>query len=157
MRKIKISALVFGIIAAFTAVIAQVLLSFHPPAAYGICVVCHARDMVNALLSQFPWYGAPVSSLAMKGLILTTVGIIIGGAVAAIMSGEWKLQKIGNPFFAFIFGFIVMCCGLIISGCPMRILLRSAYGDTGAMISIVFLIVGIYLATILLKRRAKMK
>lgn len=157
MKKVRISALVFGVIAAFVAVTVQVFFSFQPPAAYGICVVCHARDMVNALLSQASWYGAPVSNLAMKGLVLTTVGIVAGGAAASIIHGEWKLRMMGNPFFAFIFGFIVMCCGLIISGCPMRILLRSAYGDTGAMLAIPFLVAGIYLATLALKRRARMK
>ena len=145
----------FGVIAAFVAVIAQVFFSFHPPQAYGICVVCHARDLMNAVFSQLSWYGAPVSSLALKGLILTTGGIILGGAIAAVISREWRLHIVGSPILAVVYGFLVMCCGLIISGCPMRILLRSAYGDTGAMLAILFLIAGIYLATIILKRRAK--
>ena len=153
--KIRISAMVFGIIAAFVAVVAQVFFSFHPPQAYGICVVCHARDLVNAVFSQFSWYGAPVSSTAMKGLILTTGGLLLGGSVAAILSREWRVHVVGNPLLAVLYGFIVMICGLVISGCPMRILLRAGYGDTGAMIAIPFLIVGIFLATMILKWRAK--
>ena len=157
MKKIRISALMFGVIAAFVAVVAQARFGFHPPSAYGICVVCHARDLVNAILSQASWYGAPVSNLALKGLIVTPIGIILGAAVAAIVSREWKLHKVGNPILGIIYGFLVMCCGLIISGCPMRILLRAAYGDTGAMLAIPFLIIGIFLATILLKVRARAK
>ena len=155
MFKLRVSALTFGVIGAFVAVIAQVFFAFHPPQAYGICIVCHARDMINALFSQFSWYGAPVSSLALKGLVLTTVGVFVGAAFAAIISGEWKLRLSENPIVSLVCGFVVMCCGLIISGCPMRILLRSAYGDTGAMLAIPFLVIGIFLATMILKRRAK--
>lgn len=156
-KKIRVSALVFGIVAATVAVCVQVFGGFHPPQAYGLCVVCHTRDMINALFSRFAWYGAPVSTVALKGLILSPIGLLAGAAFMAILNGEWKFRVGENVFMAPILGFVTMIAGLVISGCPLRLLLRTAYGDTGAMVSIVALVLGIFLATLILKRRAKVK
>lgn len=156
-RKFRVSALVFGILAAAIAVCVQVFGGFHPPQAYGLCVVCHTRDMINALFSRFSWYGAPVSTVALKGLILSPLGLLCGAAFMAVINGEWKLRIGENMLLAPILGFITMLAGLVISGCPLRLLLRSAYGDTGAMVSVAALILGIYLATLILKRRARNK
>ena len=155
MRKIHISAALFGVLAAAIAVCVQVFGSFSPPQAYGVCVVCHAKDLVNALLSNFSWFGSPVSTVALKGIVLTVVGIILGAFTMAVYNREFKLRFVENVFVAFICGFIVMTAGLALSGCPMRMLLRSAYGDLGAVASVISLILGIFLATLLLKRRAK--
>lgn len=154
LRKFRISALVFGIIAATVAVCVQVFGSFSPPQAYGVCMVCHARDLVNSLFNQFPWYSAAVSTVALKGLILTTVGIFLGAIIMSVLSGEFKLHFVENPLVSFLCGFIVMTAGLVISGCPMRLLLRTAYGDLGAGASIITLVLGIFLGTMILKRRA---
>ena len=155
LKNLRISALMFGIVAAIVAVCVQVFGSFHPPQAYGVCVVCHARDLINSLFNQFDWYSAAVSTVALKGLVLTTVGIFLGALIMAILSGEFKVHFVENPVVSFICGFIVMTAGLVISGCPMRLLLRTAYGDTGAGASIFTLILGIFLGTMILKRRAK--
>ncbi|MBQ9992199.1 MAG: hypothetical protein IJP33_02080 [Firmicutes bacterium] len=155
MKKIHISATVFGILAAFIAVGMQVFGSFSPPQAYGVCVVCHAKDLVNALLSQFPWFGSPVSTVALKGTIMTVVGIFLGGLTMSIYNRELKLRFVENKILAFVCGFVVMCAGLALSGCPMRTLLRTAYGDISSMASVISLILGIFLATLILKRRAR--
>ena len=153
-RKFHVSALVFGIVAATAAVCAQVFGSFHPPQAYGVCIVCHTRDLVNVLFSQTSWYGAAVSTVAIKGLVLTTVGLLLGATFMALVNREWKLRVVENVPLAFVCGFIVMTAGLVISGCPMRLLLRSAYGDFGAFAAVFTLVAGIFLGTTLLKRRA---
>jgi len=155
--KFRVSALTFGVIGAFVAVVAQVFFRFTPPDAYGICIVCHARDLVNVVMSnKFTWYAAPASDMAVfKGLVFTIPGVLIGAALAAILSGEWKLRFAENPLVSLCLGFVVMCCGLTISGCPMRILLRAAYLDEGALLAIPFLVAGIFLATMFLKRRAR--
>ena len=158
--KIRISALTFGIITAACAVLAQVKFSFQPPPAYGVCMVCHARDLINTLLNRLDpvwWDQAVVSSVALKGLVLTTVGVLFGAFLAAVISGEFKLRVVENIPKAAICGFFVITAGLIISGCPMRLLLRTAYGDTGAALSVVTLILGIFLGTLYLKWEAKRK
>ena len=155
--KIKTSALVFGIIAAACAVLAQVYGLVRPPQAYGVCIVCHARDMINTIFSQFSWYGAPVSTAALKGLMLTTVGILLGAFTVSLINGEFKIRFVENKFFAPVCGFIVMCAGLVLSACPMRLLLRTAYGDIGALGSVCTLVLGIFCATKLLQRRSRRK
>ncbi|MCL2817463.1 MAG: hypothetical protein FWD39_03630 [Clostridiales bacterium] len=162
MFKIRVSALTFGVIGGFIAVVAQVFFVFRPPNAYGICLVCHARDLTHALLTRWgagTYFSQEVSGLATNGLILTTLGIILGAAIAALISGEWKLRFAENPLVSISCGFLVMCCALIVSGCPMRILLRGAYGDETALLAIPFMVAGIFVATMLMKglvkRRAK--
>lgn len=158
--KIKISALTFGVVTAACAVLSQVKFSFSPPPAYGVCMVCHARDLVNTLLNRIGpewWEQAIVSSVALKGLIVTTLGVLLGAFIAAVISGEFKLRFVENVPKAAICGFIVITAGLIISGCPMRLLLRTAYGDWGAAASVVTLILGVFLGTLCLKWQAKRK
>jgi len=158
--RIKISALTFGVVTAACAVLSQVKFSFSPPPAYGVCMVCHARDMVNTLLNRMEpawWDQAIVSSVALKGLIVTTLGVLLGAFIAAVISGEFKLRFVENVPKAAICGFIVITAGLIISGCPMRLLLRTAYGDWGAAASVVTLVLGVFLGTLCLKWEAKRK
>ena len=158
--KIRISALTFGIVAAACAVLAQIKFSFQPPPAYGVCMVCHARDLVNTLLNRLDpawWDQAVVSSVALKGLVATTLGVIIGAMIAAIISGEFKLRVVESIPKAAICGFVVITAGLIISGCPMRLLLRTSYGDWGAAASVLTLILGIFLGTMCLKWQAGRK
>ena len=49
MKKIRISAVTAGIIIATAAVAAQVIFGFSHPEAYGVCLVCHGRDMLAQL------------------------------------------------------------------------------------------------------------
>lgn len=158
--KIRISATVFGVVTALAAVLSQIKFSFTPPPAYGVCMVCHARDLVNTLLNRLDpdwWAPAVVSSVALKGLVVTTLGVLFGAFLAAVISGEFKLRIGENIPKAIICGFLVITAGLIISGCPMRLLLRTAYGDWGAGVSVLTLIFGIYLGTLCLKWQAKTK
>ena len=118
-------------------------------------MVCHAKDLINTIFNDFSWYSAYVSSVALKGPILTTVGVIIGAFIAALISGEFRFRFVEPKIKAFICGFMVMCSGLIIAGCPMRLLLRTAYGDFSAILTIACIILGIFLATRFMLRKKK--
>jgi len=157
MKKTKriFPAWAFGIIAAALAVFAQAKFSLHPPQAYGICLVCHARDLINFLLNDIAGYDGLISTVGKRGPMLTTLMLFVGAFLAAIINKEFRLKKQGSVIGSFFCGLIVMVCGLYISACPMRMLLRSAYGDIEAMLFIPFLVAGIFIATFILKRRAK--
>ena len=43
----RVTAVQTGIVAAVLAVAAGALFDVSPPAAYGICMACHGRDLVN--------------------------------------------------------------------------------------------------------------
>lgn len=155
MKKIRISALLFGIIAGALGALVQIYWSVQPPQAYGICMVCHAKDLINTIFNNFPWYHGTVAAVGKKGFMLTTIAVPAGAFFAALISGEFKLRFSENGFFAFFLGFGVMTCGLAISGCPMRLLLRLGYGDFSALIMVALVVLGILCGTLILKRRAK--
>lgn len=155
MKKIRISALVFGVIAGAIGVMAQVLWSIQPPQAYGLCMVCHAKDFINVLLNNFDWYDGAIAAVAKKGLMLTSITVPLGAFIAAVISKEFRLHFVENKYAAFFLGMGVMICGLIISGCPMRLMLRVSYGDVSGLVMLAFMVAGIGLGTAILKRRAQ--
>ena len=53
MKKIRISAVTAGIIIATVAVAAQVIFGFSHPEAYGVCLVCHGRDMRHSYTRRY--------------------------------------------------------------------------------------------------------
>lgn len=151
----RITALMTGVVAAFLAVVAQAYFTLGPPAAYGICIVCHGRDLVHWVLNNAFNLQLPLTLVAKRAPLFTVVGILIGASMASLINSEFKLQWIEDKVTAFLTGMIVMVSGLAISACPMRLLLRTAYGDFVALTGVVFLILGITAGTFYLKRRAE--
>lgn len=151
----RITALMTGCVAALLAVVAQAYYTLGPPAAYGICVVCHGRDLVHWLLNNLLHFQLPLSLVAKKVPLLTVVGILMGAGFASWQNSEFKPQWIEDKVTAFFTGMIVMISGLAISACPMRLLLRTAYGDFLALLGVIFLIIGISAGTFYLKGRAQ--
>jgi len=151
---LRITALMTGCVAAFLAVAAQAYFTLGPPAAYGICVVCHARDLVHWVFNNAFNLELPLTLVAKKAPLFTVVGILMGAGIASVQYSEFKLQWVEDKVTAFFTGMMVMVSGLAISACPMRLLLRTAYGDFLALMGVVFLILGIAAGTFYLKRRA---
>ncbi len=50
-RSLRVSAVTMGIITGILAVAAGALFEVRPPAAYGVCMACHARDVGYWLLN----------------------------------------------------------------------------------------------------------
>ena len=46
-RRVRITATMTGIVGGLLAVIAGALFDVRPPDAYGLCMACHARDLVD--------------------------------------------------------------------------------------------------------------
>ena len=142
MKKIRISAVTAGIIIATVAVAAQVIFGFSHPEAYGVCLVCHGRDM---------------SVSARSGPVLTVIGILAGAFIGAVSSGEFRWQWVEGKFASFLRGIVVAICAIIISGCPMRLMIRSAYGDVKALLGVIALMLGCVVGTLILKKRSRRK
>ena len=151
----RINALATGIVAAFLAVMAQGYFFLHPPQAYGICVICHGRDLINWLINYFFNQQLPLTVVARNIPLLTVLGILVGASIGAYQNKEWKAQWIEERYTSFFTGLIVMISGLIISACPMRLLLRTAYGDLVALAGAIALVIGVIFGTLYLKRRAE--
>ena len=150
-----------GIVIGFLAAFGQALLfSAGGPEAYGFCVACHTRDLVNGLLNDI--FGtelglAPFSSNSVLPT-LSIVGVMVGAFVAAKMSKEYKVKN-GTPVSYlkyFIGGAAVMVFALLLGACPYRAALRFGYGGMIALIGILAIFGGTFIGTrIVLKQMEK--
>lgn len=148
----RVTAVGYGVAAALLAVGVQLFFRVQPPPAYGICMACHPRDMVNWLMNHAfgtNWEIAPVS---VTFPLLTTVGVLIGAYIAARRHGEIRPVSLGNHWRSFIYGLLVMNGAIFVLGCPTRLVLFSAYGEGLAVLGVAGVAVGIIASTILLQR-----
>lgn len=153
--RFKINAMAAGMIIAATSVCAQVLFNFAPPEAYGICLVCHGRDLFAQIGRALFSTPIEMSEVAREGPIVTVFGILLGAFLGAKTSGEFRWTWVESKGFAFVCGVVVAICALIVSGCPMRILIRTAYGELNALFALIALVLGCVVGTLLLKRESK--
>lgn len=124
--------LIAGALLGILAVAASGLLApAGAPPAYGICVACHGRDLL-AVIGLRPWVGAPSTG----GLVLTTVGIVLGAVLAAALNGELRRRRARQPLQSLVLGALTMCAALLALGCTTRLALRAAYGDVLAIWSL---------------------
>jgi hypothetical protein len=149
--------LMIGILAA---VVQLLLISAGGPEAYGFCVACHTRDLVNIGVNDVTGMklaAAPVSQNAILP-VLTIIGVLIGALASARYYQEFK-TKTGDiaSYIWYLFGGILfMIFALFMGGCPYRMGLRIGYGDVVALIGVIAIIigviVGIKIATVLAER-----
>jgi hypothetical protein len=143
LRKVNVSPLAAGTVLGFGAALVQAFFKVIPPTAYGICMVCHPKDLVNWLadhLFNLNW-GYTVASTSWP--ILTVVGVVLGALVAAYQHGELRLKAPRQRLFFFINGFLMMNFGLILGSCPIRIILLSAYGSLLGVVGWISVVVGV--------------
>ena len=121
------------------------------PVAYGFCMFCHVRDLVNWFIKGLiPWMTpAPISVIVP---VLTFLGIIVGAALVAIIAKEASWRRTINPALTFIYGILVVFFAAILGSCPIRIVLRAAYFDAMGFIGILSLAIGAFVAANILKR-----
>ncbi|MHB8280922.1 MAG: cytochrome C [Candidatus Humimicrobiaceae bacterium] len=146
------SPIFFGFVVGSLAVLAQPVFKIQPPQAYGICIVCHARDLLNwlsILLFKFRLDSAE-ATIALP--LLTTVGIFFGSVLSSRLNNEYKFIKTENLIKMFFWGLLVSNFGLVIMSCPTRLVLRFAFGDPFALLSIIGLLAGISIGVIFLKK-----
>jgi len=151
---IRITGLQAGVVMALAAVIAGSFFEVRPPEAYGICMSCHGRDLANWVTNGMFSTDLTVARASVVFPLLTTVGVILGSVLAAIMSGEFRWQKPARPIRSFSLGLIVMNLALLAGGCATRLTLAASAGDLSALVAFGAMAVGIVLATLLLRRRA---
>lgn len=151
----RITPLMMGCLAAVLAVAAQAFLYMQPPPAYGICVVCHGRDLAIWLFSAVSGAKRDVAAVSFYWPLLTVIGIFIGSRYAAITHGEYKERQGEKPWLSFFCGMAVMVLGLAIMGCPARLLLRTAYGDLSGAVGMASVLLGVIGATLVIRWRVR--
>ncbi len=155
LPKVKVSAFTAGMVMGLGAAFIQAYLKIIPPPAYGICMVCHPKDLINWISDHLlgtAWGNVTVSTQVP---VLTVLGIVLGSFVAARQHGEFQLEPAREPIFHFITGFMVINFGLILGSCPIRIIIVGCYGSLIGILGYACLIVGVVLGSIWLRRRAR--
>ncbi len=153
-RSLRVTAVPMGIITGILAVAAGALFEVRPPEAYGVCMACHARDLVDWSLNLIAGTHLEVAPASLIFPLLTPIGVLIGALVAARNSGEFRWQTPESPLKAFLYGVLVMNFALVAGGCSIRLLLRAAAGEALGVIGFAGMIVGIIFGTCWLRWRA---
>ena len=160
----RLTAATVGFIIGFGAALGQAFFKIIPPPAYGVCIACHVRDLVNWLLVKTmpfiyggKFFGAPISKVFP---LLTILGVLIGAFIAAKVNQEfeWKTMRVTwqRPMLEFVWGVLVCNGALMMGGCPIRTTLKAAYLDITAMFGLVSLFIGVVLGCIVIKRLVRL-
>jgi hypothetical protein len=143
-RNPLIVGLIIGILAAFVQVL---LISAGGPEAYGFCVACHTRDVVNDAVNSIAGTKLAVAAISQNAIlpVMTVIGVLIGAFASAKIYTEFK-TKTGSPMsylWYLLGGLFFMIFALFMGGCPYRIGLRIGYGDVVAFIGLLAIIAGV--------------
>jgi hypothetical protein len=153
-RSIRITGLQAGVVFALAAVAAGAFFSVRPPDAYGICMACHGRDLVNSVVNSLTDARLTVAPVSLVFPLLTTVGVLVGALAGATSSGEFRWRRPRKGLKSFVYGILVMNFGLLAAGCSIRLLLRTSAGDLLGLAGFAAMVVGVILATYWLRWRA---
>jgi hypothetical protein len=153
LTTLKRSPIFFGISVALAAAALQIAFKDDIPLAYGICTVCHARDLFSWLVNHVVKFQMDSPDFASQALVLTPIGLVAGSFIASKRNSEFKVGHQSNPLLMFLCGALVSMVGLVIMSCPTRIILRTAFGDTLGLLAAAGLFGGIALAVFVMKRR----
>jgi len=144
---------IFGVVAGTIFVLADAAFAISPPSAYAFCLSCHVRDLVNTVVNAVVHSRFQVTEVAGRALMLTSPGVLLGAFIAARVHGEARPRKADRPLLLAGLGFLVMTIGIVIFGCPTRIVLRAGYGEIYGVVALVGMFAGIAAATLLMKLR----
>jgi hypothetical protein len=80
------------------------------------------------------------------------LGILIGAHIAARMNNVFPRPVFGGETRMFLLGVLSMVFALLLAACPLRLLLRIAYGDPLALFGGVWMVGGIAIGIYVMKR-----
>jgi hypothetical protein len=143
-----------GIVAGLLAVIAGAFFEVRPPEAYGVCMACHGRDLVNWTINEVAGTHLTVAPASLVFPLLTTIGVFLGALIGARTSGEFRWWSPDSSLKTFLYGILVMNFALLAGGCSIRLLLRTAAGEALGMMGFVGMVAGVILGTFWLRWRA---
>jgi hypothetical protein len=136
--------LTIGVLAALVQVL---LISAGGPEAYGFCVACHTRDVVNIAVNDIAGTKLAVAAISQNAIlpVMTVIGVLIGAFVSAKYYEEFKTKtgSVSSYIWYLLGGLLFMVFALFMGGCPYRMGLRIGYGDVVAFIGVIAIIAGV--------------
>ncbi len=145
-KKINWLVLVTGLLVGAAALL---LTAFGNPANMGFCIACFLRDIAGSV----KLHSAPVVQYMRPEII----GLVLGSAIMAIATGEFKARAGSSPATRFILGAFVMIGALVFLGCPLRMVIRMGGGDLNAFVGFAGFFLGILIGIFFLKRGFSLK
>ncbi len=158
IQKFRINPWLAGAIIGFLAASLQQLAAMTKPPAYGFCMACHTRDLINSIINPIAGTNLGIAGIVTTIPTLTIIGVLFGSFVAAIIYKEFKVTKAkfnASYLKMFILGLLVMNFALILSACPIRTSLRVAHGDIIALVGLICIGIGAVIGTIVLEWRVE--
>ncbi len=155
MPRVNVSPLVAGTVLGVGAALVQAYFKVVPPVAYGVCMVCHPKDLINWIAGHLLNLDWSVSVAASDWPLLTVVGLALGALVAAYQHGEFRLRPARQPVFYFVSGFLMINFGLVLGSCPIRIVILSAYGNLIGIFGWLCVIAGVLLGIAAMRWNAR--
>lgn len=148
--------LLIGVLAA---VVQGLLISAGGPEAYGFCVACHTRDLVNDAVNSVAGTNLAIAAISQNAIlpVLTVIGVLIGAFISAKVYREFR-TKTGSAvtyIWYLLGGLFFMVFALFMGGCPYRIALRIGYGDVIAFIGLLAIIAGVLIGIKIATARAE--
>ncbi len=153
-RTLGTTAATLGVVLGVGAVALEVFFTVRPPDAYGICVACHGRDLINSMVNAIGGTSLTVADVSLAFPLLTVAGVVIGASVAASLHGEFRWYRPDLSLPTFLWGFLVMNFALLAAGCFIRIILRTANGEVLGILTLAVMAAGVIVTTMLMKKRA---
>lgn len=151
---VRVTAGQWGIVAGVLAVAVGAFFEVRPPEAYGVCMACHARDLVNWTINALAGTRLTVAPASLVFPVLTTVGVLLGALLGAKTGGEFRWRTPENPLKTFGYGGLVMNFALLAAGCAIRLLLRAAAGEMLGLVGFGGMVGGVLLGTLWLRWKA---
>lgn len=140
--------LAIGILAAFVQLL---LISAGGPEAYGFCVACHTRDVVNVAVNDLFGTKLAVAAISQNAIlpVLTVIGVLIGAFASARIYAEFRAKRGGAVSYLWYLmgGVFFMIFALFMGGCPYRMGLRIGYGDIVALVGVIAIVIGVLIGT----------
>ena len=153
--------LVVGIIMGLSAAAIQAYaFDTQPLEAFGLAFVGHPNNLLSWIVNNIPWVNTLVEFPLHEAFLiyppLTIIGVFIGSYIAAARSKELKLRPgpVRNRFSAVLLGFLVVNFGLLWD-CDIRTALLVGYGSVLGVIALIAIALGVIMATIYLRSRAR--
>ena len=151
---VRVTAVQMGVVAGLLAVVAGAVFDVRPPEAYGLCMACHARDLVNWTINDLTGTHLTVAPASLVFPVLTTIGVSLGALAGAITNGEFRCRTPESSARTFAYGLLVMNFALLAGGCAIRLLLRTSSGEALGIFGFLGLIAGVTSGTMWLRWRA---
>lgn len=122
------------------------------PPAYGFCMFCHTRDLVNWFVQGVAPMVAP-APISVVAPTSTLIGVVLGAFVAARVSKQFTWRMTITPWKAFVTGAGVSFFAGMLGACPLRIIVRAGYLELFAFVGIGSIALGVALGTYVYLKR----